>query len=490
MNAALIIPTVDRLPLLRRAVASAHAQERPFAEIVVVNDGPNELTPEDLPKTQNHQDPLVRVVKTSMYEGLPAARAKGLSSFQHPYIDAVCYLDDDDELLPNHVSSLLPVLESGQPFAFSKALFKYANGMETEDPEPGNTGAKRYYDCFALMNQNIAPVSSFMHALYASREIGGWDKSLIRLEDWDFWARMSIRFGAPIFVPRVTNIIHKGTPGNLTDSSMFSYSMACSWRDIVSDRLRAMFDEQRFRVTKRDLERFHIPKVGVVMPFYNAEKYMREAIESLLAQTYRDFEVIGVNDGSTDNSKKIFASYGDTRLRIFDLHENSGVVKALNSGLLYSRSEYIARMDADDVAMPERFEKQVSFLDKNKDVMVVGTNFLSMDENLEKCIWENVLPQDPDAVRQALLKSCCIGHPTVMMRRRVVEICGGYGDSPELKHVEDYELWLRIAKRFKIANIGEHLLKYRQHPNQVSQRFLEVQRERSKNIADKYASPQ
>lgn len=480
MNPALVITTVDRLPLLRRAVASALAQERPFSEIIVVNDGPTTITPGDLPAS-----PLVRVVSTSMYEGLPAARALGLSVLQS-HIGAVCYLDDDDELLPNHVSSLLPIIEQGHAFAFSKALFRYANGMETEDPEPGNMGVKRYYDPYALLSQNIAPVSSFMHRKSAADDIGGWDKTLLRLEDWDFWGRMFIRFQGPIFVPKVTNIINKGTPGNLTDSSMFSYSMACSWRDIVADRLKAMAAEYRSEVTEKDLQKFHIPKVGVVMPFYNAEKYIRGAIESILAQTYTDFEVIGVNDGSQDKSREIFTSYWDRRLRLFDLHENAGVVKALNMGLLYSRSEYIARMDADDFALPERFAKQVAFLDKNKDVMVVGTNFSSMNENLTAVHWENRLPTEPEAVKQALLESCCIGHPTVMMRRRVIETCGGYSDNPDLKHVEDYELWLRISKRFKIANIGENLLMYREHPSQVSRMYVEAQRERSRKVAEKY----
>lgn len=483
MDTAVIIPTFDRPELLSRAVSSALLQETPFSQIIIVNDSPDRVSFEK--SAPSH--PLVTTFSTAGSEGLPAARQKGLSNLS-PNIKAVCYLDDDDELLPNHVTSLLKPLKEGAAFAFSKALFKYRDGLQTEDPEPNNHGPKRYYDPNALLQQNIAPVSSFMHTVEALKKIGGWDRTLIRMEDWDFWARMYLCYGAPIFVNAVTNVIYKGTQGNLTDSSEFSYSMACSWRDIVSDRIKAMAAETRYSVTEDDLKRFHIPKIGVVMPVYNAEKYLKPAIDSILRQTFQDWELIAVNDGSTDNSRKILEEYlgRDRRIRIFDMPQNSGVTKALNYGLLVSRSEYIARMDADDLSDEHRFGWQVGYLETHKDVMVVGTNFVSMNEDLNKVIWRNELPQEPDAVKQALLKSCCIGHPTVMMRRRIIEMMGGYSTDPEYKAVEDYELWLRISQKHKIANIGRMLLTYRHHDAQVSRVDEDLQKTNARKVRTKY----
>lgn len=487
METAVIIPTVDRPALLERAVLSALRQDTPFSQIIIVNDSPDYAAfCDQVIFNATIASPLLTTASTSGREGLPAARALGLANLL-PNIKAVCYLDDDDELLPNHVSSLLKPLTEGAAFAFSKALFRYQDGSETEDPEPGNHGPKRYYDPNALLQQNIAPVSSFIHTVEALNKIGGWDRTLIRMEDWDFWARMYIYYGAPTFVNAVTNVIYKGTQGNLTDSSEFSYSMACSWRDIVSDRIKAMAAETRYNVTEDDLKKFHIPKVGVVMPAYNAEKYLRPAVESILAQTYTDWELIAVNDGSTDSSRKILESYlYDKRIRIFDMPENSGVTKTLNRGLLLSRSEYIARMDADDISSKDRFARQVEYLDRHRNIMVVGTNFDSMNEDMTKCIWANDLPQKPEDVREALLKYCCIGHPTVMMRRRIIEMVGGYSLAPEYKAVEDYELWLRISQKHQIANIGTSLLTYRNHTDQVSHQFADIQKTNARRVRTKY----
>jgi len=488
MEVAVIIPTFNRPDLLRRAVGSAILQEKLPREIIVVNDGPDPVAlPESTLINVQSEKVLIRCISTEKRQGPTYARTLALKNLS-PNINAVCYLDDDDELLSNHISLLSAELDAGAHFAFSRATYKHTNGTQTEDPEPGNSGPKRYYDPEALLSQNIAPVSSFMHTVEASTEIGGWDCSLVRMEDWDFWARMYIRYGAPKFVNAATNVIYKGLGENRTDSNIFVYAMSCSWRDIVADRIKHMSAQNRSKVTFEDLVQFHIPKIGVVMPVFNAEKYLRPAVESILTQSFTGWELIAVNDGSTDSSRRILEEYAvrDRRIRIFDMPRNSGVTAALNYGLLVSRSEYVARMDADDISDPSRFFWQQKYLDEHRDVMVVGTNFCSMNEDLTKCIWVNDLPKEPEDVRKALLESCCIGHPTVMMRRRIIEILGGYSTSPDHKAVEDYELWLRISQKYKIANIGQSLLTYRHHDSQVSSRLEGEQRENARKVRAKY----
>lgn len=493
MDCAVIVPTFNRPELLQRAIRSAMEQTQAPFEILVVNDGSQPIT---LPE---HPSIRIRLLETARHQGPTIARALAMENLS-PNINAICYLDDDDELLPNHINLLLAALKDKE-FAFSKALYRNKDGNETTDPEPANLGPKRYYNPQALLEQNIAPISSFMHTRKAYTEIGGWDTTLVRMEDWDFWGRMFIRFGPPAFVDDVTNIIYKGLGDNRTDSNQFVYSMACSWRDIVSDRLKALATEKRATLNERDLKNFHIPRVGVLMPVFNAEKHLREAVDSILAQNFVDFELLVINDGSTDNSRKICESYGDPRIRIFDMPVNSGVTKALNFGLLLSRSEYIARMDADDVSDVDRLLYQVKYLDANRDVMLLGSRFLSMNEDLTYCNWFNDVPTDYEdievkddkgkpkkiiGIKNTLLDHCCIGHPTVMMRRRVIEILGGYDESQDCKAVEDYELWLRISRRFKISNLPHSLLRYREHDNQVSKKSSEIQKQNFEKVREKY----
>lgn len=484
MQTAVVIPTFNRSELLQRAIRSVVSQEKPPLEILIVNDGsaPLIIPPTTIP---------IKILKTNS-EGPTLARMLAMDHLD-PKVNAICYLDDDDELLPNHISSLEKPLNSGAAFAFSKATYKYPNGTQTEDPEPENhSHDKRYYDGEALLQQNIAPISSFMHTREAYTEIGGWDPLLIRMEDWDFWGRMFIRYGSPVFVDEITNVIYKGLGENRTNSNEYVYSMACSWRDIVADRLKHLKSRNRAKITYEDIKKFHIPKIGVVMPFYNAERYIRPAIESILAQTFDDFELIGINDGSTDKSGDIFYEYmsKDKRLRLFHSGNGSGnpvgVTKALNRGLLVSRSEYVARMDADDISEPDRFFLQVRYLDDHPDVMVCGSNFLSMNEDMSSIVWKNDVPLEPEDVAKRLLEYCCIGHPTVMMRRRVIEIVGGYDEAEQYKTVEDYELWLRISQKYKIANIPAYLLKYRSHPGQVGTRNAELQKTNSRKVRTQY----
>ena len=392
MNVALVITTTGtRASLLDRAIKSALAQKYQFSEIMVVNDGA--VPVENLPKD-------IRIVKTKTYEGLPAARKLGVSKLSRD-VDAVCYLDDDDELLPEHVSSLLVPIESGAKFAFSRAVFRYPDMTETEDPEPSNKGHKRYYDPNALLEQNIAPVSSFMHTIQAYDEIGGWDKTLIRMEDWDFWARMYIRFGPPILVNKVTNVIYKQTAGNLTDSNPFSYSMACSWRDIVSDRLKYLRSHDSCRVTDELLTKFHIPRTGIILPVNQDSLWIDNFLSTLRIQSFKDWEVIITDYGSGGMPWGIQAHLSDPRIRIFLTPSSSkSLLDAQNFALLVSRSEYLA------FKTPMSIPDHVEYLENHRDVMGVGK-----------------------------------GSP-VMIRRRAVEIAGGYD-------TDEAQFWTKISSRFK-----------------------------------------
>lgn len=216
-----------------------------------------------------------------------------------------------------------------------------------------------------------------------------------------------------------------------------------------------------------------VPRISVIMPAYNAEKYIKEAIDSVLLQTYRDFELIILNDCSKDSTERIIQSYEDDRIVYLKNEVNMGVAATLNRGLATAKGEYIARMDSDDISLPERFERQVTYLDANPCVAVLGTNSETFDENGP--LYTGWSATDPAQMKVDLLFSCGLAHPSVMMRREVV--CGLGGYDLEFEGMEDYDLWCRVAESYEVTTLADILFRYRVHSGQVtknpSQKYME-----------------
>lgn len=217
-----------------------------------------------------------------------------------------------------------------------------------------------------------------------------------------------------------------------------------------------------------------MPKISVIMSVYNArEEWLREAIESILNQTFSDFEFIIINDGSKNNSEEVILSYKDERIK-YVKQENQGLAKSLNNGMKIAQGEFIARMDSDDISLPERFEKQVYFLNRNKDVSVLGTWFEFFPEKR--------IMRHPEKISFFnLLASCCIGHPTVMWRRQDFERYDLKYDET-FKAAQDYDLWSRAIRYVKFANLQEVLLKYRWHNESISQSKAEIQQSNANKV--------
>lgn len=223
------------------------------------------------------------------------------------------------------------------------------------------------------------------------------------------------------------------------------------------------------------------PRVTVLMPVYNGETYLDEAIRSILTQTLDNFEFLTVNDSSTDESEKIIKKYaaGDRRIRLINNKKEKGIVGALNSGLDEARGDYIARMDADDLSLPHRLAEQVRFMDDHPDVGASGTWMDTIGETETK-LWFP-FPADHEHIKIALLFYTPLAHPTVIMRRSFLEQHGlRYKEA--FKHAEDYELWERCAHLFRLANIPEVLLLYRLHPASVGKTRSDEQAERTRKV--------
>ena len=204
------------------------------------------------------------------------------------------------------------------------------------------------------------------------------------------------------------------------------------------------------------------PKITVLMPVYNAEKYLHEAIDSILNQTFTDFEFLIINDASTDKSKKIILSFKDPRIRYYENQKNLGVAKTLNWGLKLAKAKYIARMDADDIASSKRLQLQYEVLNQQENKLAVVVSYYDIINKKGNFLYTQKNSVSPEEIYYTLQFRNCIGHPTVMFDKNIIlKDFKGYSTSHE---AEDYDLWLRLASRYKFRKIKKRLLKLRIHP--------------------------
>jgi glycosyltransferase involved in cell wall biosynthesis len=203
------------------------------------------------------------------------------------------------------------------------------------------------------------------------------------------------------------------------------------------------------------------PKITVLMPVYNAERFLRPAIESILNQTFRDFEFIIINDGSTDQSVSIVESYDDPRIIFLQNRSNMGISETLNTGIQFASCELIARMDSDDISHPQRLQKQYDYMMANSDCALLST-------------WCNVVDENGKFVRLERYRSnfyyynltfeCWMYHPTIMFRKTSVVSVGSYSK----RYSEDYDLFWKVCRKFRIWNLAEPLVDYRLSPTSLN----------------------
>jgi hypothetical protein len=215
------------------------------------------------------------------------------------------------------------------------------------------------------------------------------------------------------------------------------------------------------------------PLVSVVLAVFDGGKYVADALDSILGQGFGDFECIVINDGSTDNTAGILQDYAQRDDRLVVVHqENRGLIAALNRGCQLVRGQYIARLDADDISVPDRFAKQVDFLARHPAVAVLG-GALKLITPTGVSFYEWQCPLDDRQIKEALQRGNCMRHSAIMMRKDAFEATGGYRRA--FLHAEDYDLWLRMAERFEMANLPDVLVHCRVHPHQVSATHLRQQ---------------
>lgn len=200
------------------------------------------------------------------------------------------------------------------------------------------------------------------------------------------------------------------------------------------------------------------------MPVYNGEAYLRTAIESILSQSYTDFEFLVIDDGSTDSSPQIVSEYRDSRIRFVSNKMNLGIAATLNRGFRLARGRYIARMDCDDISLTERLRKQFDFMEKNPGVGVCGSRVRRI--GAKRGLWK--VQTGDAAIKSRLLFENAMAHPSVMLRTSVLakhNLCY----DPTFRCAQDFAFWVQLARHSRLANLDEVLLLYRVHSSQISE---------------------
>lgn len=223
------------------------------------------------------------------------------------------------------------------------------------------------------------------------------------------------------------------------------------------------------------------PLVSIILPVYNGAKYLKESIDSILGQTYDNFELIIINDGSIDDSLSIMKSYSDGRIRIINNEINLKLIGTLNKGILLSKGKYIARMDADDISLPTRLEKQIALLELNPAIGLVGTSFEKIGDETGIVHY----PLDHENLKFSAVYFNPFLHPSVVIRKSILED-NNLKFNFNYLHAEEYKLWTELLLVTRACNIQIPLMQYRIHAIQISQRFADVQLKTSKLISKEY----
>jgi len=220
------------------------------------------------------------------------------------------------------------------------------------------------------------------------------------------------------------------------------------------------------RATRND------PTVTVLMAVRNGERHLRAAVESILEQTFPDFEFLIVDDASVDATRTVISSYDDPRIRLVENPEHQGLTASLNRGIKLARGRYLARMDADDLSAPERLERQVGFLEAHPECALVATDARKIDSNgVEVGVAHT--PPSAEATRRLLRRGNCITHGTVMIRTDALRRVGAY--DPSMERSQDYDLWLRMSEQSDLGTLPEYLYSWREHEASISGRHLAEQ---------------
>lgn len=463
---SVVIPTHNRAAFLKDAVQSVIEQELDKdqqLQVIVVDDGSTDDT-EKIVKEFGRQVEYYKI----NHSGIPAvARNFGIGKAK---ADLIAFQDSDDLWLPGKLKQQLSVFDDpAVALCYGNGTVMEADGELTKQLIVPFDHQKSGYIFKDLVLENFISTLTVIVRKSCLKKLGGFNESvrLRGLEDYELWLRLSGQKLGKVKAIKKPLASYRRHDQNVSLDSVnhpledivFALSTARSsaWSK-MADPERRYLDQaiDNHQKNLHEYKRTSAPLVSIVMSVYNAGDYLKEAIGSILDQTYQNFEFIIIDDGSTDDSWKTIQKFSDKRIYAIR-QKNKGLQGGLNAGIGQASGVYIARMDQDDISNAERIEKQVRFLEFNTDIAIVGTNFSLIDET-SKVIEHSYYLDRPEDLNLEVFTRNPFGHGTVMLRASALKTIGLYDkDEP----VEDYQLWWRILKNFKGANLTEELYRWR-----------------------------
>lgn len=488
---SVIVPTYNRQNYIKSSIQSVLDQELPKGwslEIIVVDDGSTDDTMSIL-KSMGKQIKYVKI----LHSGKPSVpRNVGIDLSTGKLI---AFQDSDDLWIADKLKTQLSAFDNlNVVLSYGNAEIIDADGLATKKTIVTKEELPDGESFETLLKHNVISNLTVIVRKSALKEVGNFNESpdLAIGEDYELWLRISSRY--PKGIKHVNKNLayyrrHKKNISNANSMSAVKHILNVyntTWNiNWLNKQMRSSLEEQ-LSTTHSNYggllnESEGKPAVSVVMGVYNAEKFLRPAVDSILYQTLRNFEFIIINDGSNDDTVKIINSYNDPRIRL--VHQiNHGLVYSLNKGFGLARADFVARMDADDISLPSRLEKQVQCMTSNNKLGVVGTFFTYIDEAHSTLSTTITSPTKHVDIIRSLYIVNPLGHGSTMIRKSAWQESGGYRD--DYGPTEDYELWRRISVHWKLLVIPEPLYWYRINPEGISAQKNLLQQKFARKIED------
>lgn len=495
---SVIIPTYNQESYIAAAIDSVLEQRLPAGyrlEIIVADDDSTDGTAKVV-KTYGQKVRFKKMVHT----GKPASTRN--AALRLAKGELIAFLDGDDLWVKDKLAAQLKVFDdSAVMLSFGNAIVIDADGKPTGSTVVKASELKGGEKFQSLVEQNVISTLTVMVRRQALEVVGNFNEAdrLFGAEDYELWLRILAKFpkGAKALDKTLgeyrvhANNISAGNHLQAIERLLNIYNSV--WETQLSAARRAKLESIIFKMHE-NWGRLHSemhpevrPTVSVIMGMYNNAKYLKQSVKSILDQSFKDFEFIVIDDGSTDGSAAVIESFKDKRIRLVR-QRNHGLAYSLNQGIKLARGKYIARQDADDISMPERLAKQVALLDKDSRLGLVGTFFTYVDEATKQPGLTICMPTKSLDIKRAMYATNPIGHGTAMIRREVFNDINPYTD--KYGSVEDFELWRRIIDHWEAAIVPESLYAYLLNPEGISHNSgREQHRATAKVIAEQWAKP-
>lgn len=493
---SVIIPTYNRAEFIEAAIDSVLKQKSPVAyEVIVVDDGSTDDTEKLLKKYGDR----IRYFKIA-HSGKPAVpRNFGLSQARG---ELIAFQDSDDLWVEDKLATQLPLFDDSKTvLSYGNARMMNTAGKESKDLYIKSDQLAGGQSFKTLLKTNVISTLTVVARKSAIEAAGGFNESdeVRAVEDYDLWLRIAAAHPKGIKHVAKALAVHRAHPGNISQADdLLAVERLLSvynrlWQSsALSDGQRAQLENQITNMHKAwgtlKTEQAGKPMISVVMGIYKDAKYVQAAAQSILDQTFTDFEFIVINDGSPDKSPEIVAGLNDQRIRL--IHQtNHGLVDTLNKGLGLARGEFIARQDADDISLPSRFERELSLLASQPRVGLVSAFFAYIDDQSQPTGITITSPTKHLDLRRSFYIVNPFSHGCSLFRKSAYQQAGGYRS--DYGPTEDYDLWRRLADdEWELAIIPEILYLYRLLPSGISQLAGSVQHKfAAKIVAEQFKKP-